>query len=93
MKHTLLSLTLASSTLFADNIPAPQEILPRPRLGRGNVTLFLPDGATLRPADFTARRSLAGTWKFKGLDRQAEPFGPALDSERKSLSPAADDTG
>ncbi|MGI6495591.1 MAG: glycoside hydrolase family 2 protein [Kiritimatiellia bacterium] len=93
MKNTFLSLTLASSTLFADNIPAPQEILPRPRLGRGNVTLLLPDGATLRPSDLTARRSLAGTWKFKGLDRQAEPFGPALDSERKSLSPAADDTG
>lgn len=46
----------------------------------------------MRPADFSSRISLAGQWKFKGLDRQAEPFGPVADAELALLSPETDDT-
>ena len=86
-----LAAALAAGALLADNIPAPHEVAPRPRLGRENVMVHLPDGTAIRPAEFTTHTSLAGTWKFKGLDRQATPFGPATDAERVLLSPETDD--
>lgn len=87
----LLVAVLAVGALLADNIPAPHEVAPRPRLGCDNVMVQLPDGTAIRPADFSSRASLAGTWKFKGLDRQATPFGPATDAERAIFSPETDD--
>ncbi len=84
---------MAASTLVADNIPAPHAVTPRPRLGRENVAIRLPNGGELRPADFSSRISLAGQWKFRGLDRQAEPFGPVADADLSLLSPETDDTG
>ena len=83
---------LAAGALLADNIPAPHEVTPRPRLGREGVSMRLPGGTTVRPADFSTRIPLAGSWKFKGLDRQATPFGPITDAERALLSPETDDT-
>ncbi len=84
---------LAAGALLADNIPAPHEVAQRPRLGREGVSMRLPDGTTVRPADFSTRIPLAGSWKFKGLDRQATPFGPVTDAERTLLSPETDDAG
>ena len=52
----------------------------------------LPDVICL-PVERASRTSLAGTWKFKGLDRQAAPFGPTTDAERHLLSPETDDSG
>ena len=84
---------MAASTLVADNIPNPHAVTPRPRLGHENVAIRLPDGGELRPAAFSSRISLAGQWKFKGLDRQSEPFGPIADADLALLSPETDDTG
>lgn len=86
----LLSAALCSGIAVADNVPALKDVTPRPRLGRTNVAVRV-GGAMIRPTDFTVRRSLSGKWKFKGLDRQAMPFGPTLDSERAILSPRGDD--
>lgn len=87
-----LATIMAASTLVADNIPNPHAVTPRPRLGREKVAIRLPDSGEVRPADFSSRISLAGQWKFKGLDRQAEPFGPVADAELALLSPETDDT-
>ena len=82
---------LVTGALVADNIPALREVTLRPRLGRTNVTMRI-SGATIRPSDFAVRRSLAGKWKFKGLDQQLEPFGAALTGvERDLLGPRTDD--
>ena len=82
---------LVTGALVADNIPALREVTLRPRLGRTNVTMRI-SGATIRPSDFAVRRSLAGKWKFKGLDQQREPFGAALTGvERDLLGPRTDD--
>lgn len=90
----LLAAALAAATLAAENIPASQEVRLRPRLGRENVAMRLPSGVAIRPSDFAERRSLNGTWRFKGLDRQAEPFGAALTGvERDLLGPKTDDRG
>ena len=89
----LLASALAAGALFADNIPAPHTVGLRPRLGRENVAMRLEGGETVRPSEFVSRISLAGQWKFKGLDRQATPFGPVTDAEKTLLSPETDDTG
>ncbi len=95
MNTKLLSATLAAAIaaemLLADNIPAPREVTLRPRLGRENVEMRLASGETVRPSEFVSRISLAGQWKFRGLDRQATPFGPVTDAERTLLSPETDD--
>ena len=83
----------AIGSFAAENIPAPREVKPRPRLGRENVEMELSDGSKVKPASFTVSTSLAGKWKFKGLDAQRDPFGRTSDEERKMLSPKADDTG
>ena len=44
-----------------------------------------------RPASLTRVISLNGDWKFKGLDRQATPFGTTTDAEKTLLSAATDD--
>ena len=89
--HLFAVAALVAGTLWADNIPALHEVAPRPRLGREDVSVRLSNGTSIRPAEFTTRTSLAGTWKFKGLDRQATPFGPATDAERARLSPGTND--
>ncbi len=85
-----IATALAAGALAAENIPALREVKLRPRLGSTNVTMCI-SGATIRPSDFTVRHSLNGKWKFKGLERQKEPFGTASDSEREILSPKTDD--
>ena len=82
--------TLNIAAVSADSIPALREIKLRPRLGRENVVMRVGDEIVC-PANFSVRRSLAGEWKFKGLDRQGAPFGSVSVSERLILSPETDD--
>ena len=91
MKKTILfSVVFCAGVLFADCLPALRSVALQPRLGRTNVMMRV-GNMTIRPADFTLCRSLAGKWRFKGLDRQTMPFGPTLDLERRMLSPNTDD--
>ena len=90
MKRVLSIVLFCSGTLFADYVPAQCPVILRSRLGRMNVTMRVGDEIVC-PANFSVRRSLAGEWKFKGLDRQGTPFGSVLDSERMILSPETDD--
>ena len=87
----LLSAAIVAGSLVAENIPQLHEVRLRPRLGRENVEMTLPGGGKVRPASFTVRRSLAGKWRFKGLDVQRDPFGRTTDEERDMLSPKTND--
>ena len=86
-----LAAAFAIGASAAENIPTLREVKLRERLGRANVEMELPDGSKVKPALFTASTSLAGKWKFKGLDAQRDPFGRTTDEERKMLSPKTSD--
>ena len=85
-------IVFAAGLGIADFIPAPRTVVERPRLRQENVTVRLPGGASLKPAAFTVKTSLAGRWRFKGLDRRHDPFGPITDAERALMVPGLDDS-
>lgn len=93
MAASLVPVLLAVGLGISDYIPAAQSVAERPRLGRSQVVVTASDGTSLRPDSLTVRTSLAGKWRFRGLDRQAEAFGPMTIAERSLMQPAFDDAG
>ena len=79
MKISLAIISVAASFLLsAANtpwLPAKKEVQFRPRLGKENVQIMRLNGERFASGKFFKQQSLNGTWKFKGLDCQAKPFG------------------
>jgi len=93
MSVSPVSLLLAVGLGIADCVPEPKTVIGRPRPARREIVVTATDGSSVRPDGFTVRTSLAGRWRFRGLDRQAEPFGSLTAAERDLLQPSFDDSG
>ena len=96
MKVSLAIISVAASFLLsAANtpwLPAKKEVQFRPRLGKENVQIMRLNGERFASGKFFKQQSLNGTWKFKGLDCQAKPFGKMKPQEKSLMAENFDDS-
>lgn len=89
-----LGVLALTGTLGAVEIP-PFYPAPAPRVPAGTaisadaVTYGLPDGVTVKPAEFNRSRLLNGKWKISGLERSTQPF---TENPKGFENPAFDDS-
>lgn len=85
----------ACSIASGDWIPPDRAVTAKPALlRRDEIRIDIPGAGSVRPAEFRRAKSLAGMWKFSGLESSGEPFPSAPgEAEAAFVGEAFDDSG